>query len=348
MNERFRVGFSADFLDDNRQLIFPDIGLDVLDAAPNVKYEFLSDYQAEYLPVQLESFDVLISLKPRVTAVSLEGVERLCAIGRCGVGYDNVDLVSCTEHDIAVFITPQGVRRPMAESIVLLILALSHNLVRKDRLIRAGRWTESTRPLGREPRGRTIGSIGFGNIAREAFGLLVPFGVGRFVVFDPYLLPADVEAFSVERFPLDDVLHLSDYLLINCPLNSTTRHLIGERELRLMRSNSVLINTARGAIVDERALIRALEEQWIRAAALDVFEKEPLEPDSPLLSLDNVILTSHSVGWTEELFHDMGRMDCEGAIAVSRGQAPMNVVNPQVLDRPGFERKLDRYRELRP
>src|SRR6202040_2526841 len=112
-------------------------------------------------------------------------VERLCAVGRCGVGYDNVDLAACTEHDIAVYITPQGVVRPIAESIVLFVLALSHNLVRKDRMVREGRWVESTRALGREPRERTIGSIGLGNICREAFHLLRGFGVGRFLAFDP-------------------------------------------------------------------------------------------------------------------------------------------------------------------
>jgi phosphoglycerate dehydrogenase-like enzyme len=272
-------------------------------------------------------------------------VERLCALGRCGVGYDNVDVRACTERDIAVFITPAGVTRPMAESIVLLVLALSHNLVRKDRLVRQGRWAESTRPLGREPRGRTIGTIGLGNIAREAFRLFASFDVGRFLAFDPFLTAEQAQALNVEPAPLDDLLRLSDYVLINCPLNTSTHHLIGERELRLMRPAAVLINTARGPIVDETALIRALEEGWIQAAALDVFEKEPLDPSSPLLRLENVILTSHSVGWTEELFRDMGRIDCEGALAVRRGQPPMNVVNPEVLDRPGFRRKLELCRE---
>ncbi len=115
---------------------------------------------------------MLISLKPRVTSKSLDGIQRLCAIGRCGVGYDNVDLAACTEKDVAVFITPAGVVRPVAESIVLFVLALSHNLVLKDRFVRNGRWAESTRKLGREPRGRIIGTIGLGNIASEAVRLL--------------------------------------------------------------------------------------------------------------------------------------------------------------------------------
>jgi len=112
-----------------------------------------------------------------------------------------------------------------------------------------------------------------------------------------------------------------------------------------MKHEAVLINTTRGFIAGETALVRALEERWIRAAALDVFEREPLDPSSPLLRLENVILTSHSVGWTEELFRDMGRIDCEGALAVKRGEPAMNVVNPEVLDRPGFRRKLELCRD---
>src|SRR5580704_2659707 len=152
----FRIGFSADFCDQQRQPVFPDIGLSLFEGVPRIAHEFVAEYRDEYSAQQLSDYDVLISLKPRVTVQSLAGISRLCAIGRCGVGYDNVDLEACTEHGIAVFITPAGVVRPVAESIVLLVLALSHNLLRKDRMMREGRWAESTRPLGREPRGRTI------------------------------------------------------------------------------------------------------------------------------------------------------------------------------------------------
>lgn len=342
---KFRIAFSADFRDEKQQLIFPDIGLSLLDAEPGVSYEFLSPYRPEHVPEQLGGYDVLITGKPLVTAASLRGVDRLCAVGRCGVGYDNVDLEACTAQDVAVYITPAGVQRPVAESIVLFVLALSHNLVWKDHLVRQGRWTESTRRLGREPRGRTVGTIGIGNIASEAVRLLRNFDVARFLAFDPYASAEHAAAAGVELVPLDTLLRLSDYVLVNCPLTPETRRLIGERELRLMKPEAVLINTARGPIVDEPALISALQSGRLRAAALDVFEKEPLDPDSPLLRLDNVILTSHSVCWTEEGFRDMGRIDCEGALAVSRGEPPLNVVNPEVLERPGFRRKLERYQQ---
>jgi D-3-phosphoglycerate dehydrogenase len=338
-SKQFRVGFSADFRDEKGELVFPDIGLSLLDDS-SLAYEFLNEYHGEYVPEQLQDFDVVISLKPRVTADSLKGVDRLCAIGRCGVGYDNVDLAACTERDIAVYITPTAVIRPVAESIVLLVLALSHNLVLKDRWVRQGKWVESTRTLGREPRDRTVGTIGLGNIAGEAIRLLRPFGIARFLAFDPYAPAGKAEELGAEILDLDTVLRESDYLLINCALTHETRGLIGEREFGLVKQGAFLINTARGPILKQSALIQALQEGRLRGAALDVFEKEPLEADSPLLAMDNVILTSHSVAWTVELFRDMGRMDCEGALAVKRGEAPLHVVNRDVLTRPRFLEKL--------
>jgi phosphoglycerate dehydrogenase-like enzyme len=342
----FRVALSADFLDEEGNLIFPDVGLSLLEAE-GIFHEFLPDCHPEYLPVQLSDYDVLITMKPKVTANSLQGVERLCAIGRVGVGYDNVDLAACTEHDVALYITPAGVVRPMASSIVLMVLALSHNLVIKDRMMRQGRWVESTRKLGREPRDRVIGTIGLGNIAREALRLLRNFTPAKFLAFDPYVTELRKEEHDIELVPLEALLRQSDYVLVNCPLNKETRHLIGERELRLMKRSAVLINTARGAIVNQAALIHALQTGIIAGAALDVYEQEPLENDSPLLQLDNAILTSHSVGWTEELFRDMGRIDCQGAIAIRRGQAPEHVVNRDVLGRPGFRKKLERFAKSR-
>jgi phosphoglycerate dehydrogenase-like enzyme len=332
---QFRVALSADFRDDEAHLIFPDIGLSLLAGIPGLSHEFLPDYRPEYGPDQLSGYDVIISLKPRVTAASLEGVERLCAIGRCGVGYDNVDLDACTAHDVAVFITPDAVVRPVAQSIVLLVLALSHNLVLKNRLTREGRWAESS---------RIVGTVGLGNIASEAVRLLRPFGIARFLAFDAYAPPERVSELGAEHVTLDQLMASSDYVLINCPLNAQTRGLIGERQLALMKPDAVLINTARGGIVDQSALIRVLETGKIRGAALDVFEKEPLEADSPLTKLDNVILTSHSLAWTEELFRDMGRADCEGALSIFRGEVPRSVVNKEVLSRPGFLEKLRAYK----
>jgi phosphoglycerate dehydrogenase-like enzyme len=340
----FRVGFSADFCDPHGKPVFPDIGLSLLDAVPAIEHNFLPEYRAEYVPEQLNHLDVLISLKPKVTAASLENVSRLCAIGRCGVGYDNVDLEACTAKGIAVYITPAGVVRPVASSIVMLMLALSHNLLMKDRMVRQGKWAQSTQRLGREPRQRVVGTIGLGNIASEAIRLLRSFDVARFLAFDPYATTARAADAGVQLVSLEELLRQSDYVLVNCPLTPETRGLLGAAQFALMKPDAVIINTARGPIVQEAALIAALESGRIRGAALDVFEQEPLSADSPLTKMENVILTSHSVAWTEELFRDMGRIDCEGALAVYRGEAPRHVVNPKVLDHPQFLARLAGYK----
>jgi phosphoglycerate dehydrogenase-like enzyme len=340
----FRVALSADFCDPQGKPVFPDLSLSLLDAVPAIAYEFLSEYRPEYAAEQLGNCDVLISLKPRVTAQSLQKASRLCAIGRCGVGYDNVDLEACTENGTAVYITPGGVIRPVGESIVLLMLALSHNLIAKDRMVRQGQWTQSTRRLGREPRQRVVGTIGLGNIAAEAIRLLKAFDVAKFLAFDPYASGERATQLGVALVSLEELLSASDYVLVNCPLTPETRGLVGKPQFALMKPDAVIINTARGPIINEAALIDALQSGQIRGAALDVFEQEPLSIDSPLLAMDNVILSSHSIAWTEELFRDMGRIDCEGALAVYRGEAPQHVVNPQVLTRPAFLQKLEKYK----
>jgi phosphoglycerate dehydrogenase-like enzyme len=340
----FRIGFSADFCDERGQLAFPDLGLSMLRGHPGLSHEFLHEYQPVYLPHQLANYDVLISLKPKITAQSLEETTRLCAIGRCGVGYDNVDLDACTARGIAVYITPGGVVRPVAESILLFVLALSHRLTIKDSQVRQGRWAESTRRLGREPRDRIVGTIGLGNIASEAIRLLRVLDVQRFVAFDPYTTPERSAKVGVDLVSLEELLRISDYVLVNCPLTPQTRGLLGTAQFELMKSDAVLINTARGPIVDETALIEALQTSQIAGAALDVFEHEPLSASSPLAVMDNVILISHSIAWTEELFRDMGRIDCLGALAIYRGEAPRDVVNPKVLTEPIFLAKLEKYR----
>ncbi len=343
---KFRVGFSADFCGEDGRLVFPDIGLSVLSDIPGLAYEFLDKYRSEYSPDQLDRYDVVISLKPKVTAQSLDGVTRLCALGRCGVGYDNVDLKACTEHGVAVYITPEGVKRPVAESILLLILALSHRLLEKDRMLRKGQWAESRRRIGREPRDRVVGTIGLGNIASEAIRLLRILDVSRFLAFDPFSSAQRAAELGVELVNLEELLRSSDYVLVSCPLTAQTRGLLGNAQFALMKPDAVLINTARGPIVDESALIEALKNEQIAGAGLDVFEEEPLPPDSALIGLDNIILTSHSIAWTEELFRDMGRIDCQGALAVFRGEVPANVVNPEVLTHPLFIEKLERFKAL--
>jgi phosphoglycerate dehydrogenase-like enzyme len=169
-------------------------------------------------------------------------------------------------------------------------------------------------------------------------------GFGRLLAYDPYLNPEAAKALNVELVPLEELMAQSDFVTINTLLNAQTRGLIGEPQLRLMKPTAYLINTARGPIIQEAALIKALRERWIAGAGLDVFEKEPLPQGNPLLELENVILTPHGLAWTEEIVRDNGIEACQNILTIARGEVPGSIVNRDVIHMPKFQEKLDRYR----
>lgn len=295
-------------------------------------------------PEALNQFDAIFSLALRITRDSLVGVGRPAVIARWGVGYDMLDVDALTAADIALAITPNAVKRPVGEAILALIFALTKNLREQDRLIRAGKWRGDLSRLGTTLEGKVLGSVGCGNIAREMFRLSSSLGFGRFLAYDPYVDPADVSGSGIEMVPLDELLRASDFVCVNTLLNAGTRGMIGEEQLRLMQPSAYLINTARGPIVDQPALTRALQEGWIAGAGLDVFEKEPVDPNEPLLQMENVVLAPHGLAWTVELARDNGLEACDHILAVSRGEIPGGIVNREVLDRPGFQQKLAAFR----
>ncbi len=344
MNEKFRIGLTRDFLSEKGTLVFKDIGLSVLDAEPRIEYEFLDEYKREVAPEQIQGYDGIISLAPRFTRATFEGADRLTAIGRFGVGYEMIDLEACTDANVMLFITPEAVKRPVAESILTWMLMLSKKAVLKDQLVRQGHWQEKVHHNGTCLGDRVLGSVGFGGIAGELFRLVQPFGMARLLAYDPYGDPQKAEVLGVDLVELDDLLHESDFIAINCPLMPETHHLIGEREFGLMKPTTYFINTARGPIVDQRALYNALSQNRIAGAGIDVFEEEPPSPDEPLFALDNVILAPHAIAWTDEIFRDNGRYDCEGIVKVMHGEIPEVVVNKAVLEKLELHAKLQAYR----
>ncbi len=343
--EKFRIGLTRDFLSEKGELVFKDMGLSLLDEVSDIEYEFMGELSPVVRPDQIKDYDGVISLKPKYARESFEGVQRLTVIGRFGVGYEMVDLDACTDADVMLFITPDGVRRPVAGGVVTLMLALCRRLLIKDNLVRTGRWNDKIFHMGTELRDRVLGSVGLGNIGSEVFRLVKPFGMKRFIAYDPYVKQNYADTLGVELVDLDTVMRESDFVTINCPLTPETRHLIGAREMALMKPTAYFINTARGGIVDQKALTEALQNNRIQGAGLDVLEEEPIRDDDPLLELDNVILTPHAVSWTDECFRDVGMLDCKGMIKVMRGEVPDHVVNKGVLDKPGLKAKLRRYQE---
>ena len=339
----FRVALSADFRKPDGSPSFPEFDLSPLEDRPDIDMFYLEP-EPEISASQLTEVDALILLTPRVGAASLTPNGRLAVVARFGVGYDNVDLAACSDHDVAVVITPDGVRRPVAVSILTFIFALSGKLFVKDALARRGPtgWAEKTVHNGVGLVGLTLGSVGMGNIGAEMFRLARPLDM-RFIAHDPYADPALAAELGVTLTDLDTVFREADFVCVNCPLSDETHHLVDRERLELMKPTAFLVNTARGPIVDQAALTGVLRDGRIAGAGLDVFEQEPPDADDPLLTLDNVIVTPHALCWTDQLFAGSGAADVRAVMAVMGGRAPTGIVNRDVVDRPGWQTRLSGY-----
>jgi D-3-phosphoglycerate dehydrogenase len=335
---------TRDFLTPDGELAMGDVGLRELQNVPHVSLEFFSEYLPEVTPQQIAGYDAVISLAPTYTRRTMECADlRLSIVARFGVGYDNLDMEALSDRHVIVTITPDGVRRPVAAGIAALVLALAHQLLPKDSLVRRGGWKEKLSIKATGLTGRTLGSVGLGNIGREVFRLMQPFQMVHLAT-DPFVAAGEVSDLQVQLVDLKTVMTESDYVCVTCPLTPHTRHLIGEREFAWMKPTAFFVNTARGPIVDQAALYKALKERRIRGAALDVFETEPISAYDPLLNLENVILTPHSLCWTDECFRLMGESAVESVLAVLSGRVPKHVVNRDVLHRPGMQAKLEANR----
>ncbi len=344
--KKFRVALTADFYDAAGVLRYRDIGLDLLQQSTAHEVACFDVHHSPIGPQQLAGANGVIVLSPRVTTHSLAACDELLAVGRFGVGFDSVDVAACTAADVLLYITVGAVDHSVAEATVGWMLALTHHVRAKDQLVRTGEWDARSRFMGSELRDRTLGVVGFGGIGRAVVNMLSGFGMQPPLIFDPFVSAEAVAAIGGRLVSLDELLAQADFVSLHCPLNDKTRNLIGTRELLLMKSTAYLLNTARGGIVNEDALFLALQERRIAGAALDCFETEPLLSPPRWAELDNVLLAPHSIAWTDELFRDIGRAACQGMLDLARGQRPRGIVNPEVLDRPGFQAKWERLRVM--
>lgn len=267
---------------------------------------------------------IIAGVDPFSEAV-LARADRLRVIARRGAGVDAVDLAAATARGIAVTNTPGANSTAVADLTLGVMLAISRNLLPSAVALREGRWF---RPLGRELGGRTLGLLGLGRIGRAVARRAAGFGM-RVVAHDPNWPTEEAARLGVERASQAEVLAQSDYVSLHLPLTPETEGLIGEAELRAMRPTAYLINTARGELVQEEALVRALREGWIAGAALDVFRQEP-PFGSPLMELPNVLPTPHLSSQTEEAVEAMDLGAVENLLAVLAGRRPPDLVNPEV------------------
>lgn len=330
---QMRIGVTADLFGAKGEPMFGRSAFDLLEQA-GYSWTILPPDKGMLSEEAISSFDALFIGGSRVTKANLEAdTGRLRLIARNGVGFDAVDTNALSSRGILLTNSPEAVRNGVATSALGFILALSLRLPLKARLLREGRWIERGDYPGVGLPGRVLGIIGLGGIGRELARLIEPFGM-RIVASDPYLKPEGLAGTGIELLPLETLLKESDFVVLACYLDASTHHLINADRIALMKPTAFLVNVARGPIIDENALIPALEAQAIAGAGLDVFESEPPDPANPLLSMDSVIATPHSLCWTDSFVDGVARSGINGIIAALRGELPKFIVNPAALEHP--------------
>jgi phosphoglycerate dehydrogenase-like enzyme len=330
---KFKVGISRDVLNAKGEPSFGYAALEVLKGNPALEWEYLPERFAELTPDIASQYDGIYISSPKVTRASLARADRRVRIlARHGVGYDSVDVPATVEFGVVLTNTPIAIRRPMAVAALTLIFALTSRLFVKDRLVREDRWPERTSHMGVGLTTRTLGLIGAGGIGQEVMGLARPF-FRQMIAADPYGDAARVSALGASLAPIETVMKESDIVVCCCLLTDETRHLLDAAKFALMKPTAFFVNIARGPVVDEPALIAALQTGRIAGAGLDVFEREPTATDNPLKGMSNVILAPHALGWTDECFHDMAATGLQSIVDFSLGRRPVHVVNPEALAR---------------
>jgi D-3-phosphoglycerate dehydrogenase len=273
--------------------------------------------------------DALVTSASPITRGVMSALEGLKTVVRTGVGYDVIDVPAATELGVIVVNIPDLWIREVANHALGLLLAWNRKIVTLDRQVHGGEWNSRIPGGAGSLHGETVGIVGLGNIG-SAFARRVAAFETTVIACDPYVNDAHFARLGVERVSLEALAERSDYVSVHTLLNAETRHLIGEAFFRRMKPTAILINTSRGPVVDEAALIRALQDKRLAGAALDVWEQEPVTAANPLLKMDSVIATPHAAYFSTAAVAQVPRRCGEEIARVLRGERPLNVVNPEV------------------
>ncbi|WP_025598671.1 2-hydroxyacid dehydrogenase [Burkholderia sp. WSM2230] len=283
----------------------------------------------------LRDSDGGIGASVRITPAMLEGATRLKALSTISVGFDQFDVADLTRRGIVLAHTPDVLTESTADTVFSLILASARRVVELAAWVKAGQWQHSIGPaqFGVDVQGKTLGIVGLGRIG-GAVARRAALGFNMKVLYTNRSANPEAEAaYGARRVELAELLAIADFVCLQVPLTPETRHMIGAQELASMKKSAILINASRGAIVDEEALVEALRNGTIHGAGLDVFEKEPLPADSPLLQMANVVALPHIGSATHETRHAMARNAAENLVAALAGTLATNIVNRDVLQR---------------
>jgi D-3-phosphoglycerate dehydrogenase len=281
----------------------------------------------EDLILACKEADGLVNQYALLTRRVFQNLPKCKVVSRYGVGVDSVDLKAATDFGIIVANVPDYCMDEVADQTISMILTLVRKTAFFDKKVKAGQWNFRMGIPIHRTWGRTLGLIGCGRIGLEVGKRMSAFGV-KVIAFDPFL---EKTLGGVELRDLDSVLKESDFISIHCPLNDSTRHLIGDEAFKKMEKKPLLINTSRGPIIDERALIKALDQGLISGAGLDVLETEPPNSQSPLLKMENVVLSPHMGFYSEESISELKRRTARNVSDVLTGRRPSSVVNREVM-----------------
>jgi D-3-phosphoglycerate dehydrogenase / 2-oxoglutarate reductase len=268
--------------------------------------------------------DAVLVRESPVTAAAIAGMARCKAIVRYGIGVDNIDQSAARERRIYVANVPDYGAEEVSDQAIALLLAVVRRVAVRDRAVRDGAWNVSRAEKMYRVAGRTLGLVGYGRIARTFEGKMRGMGVARVLAHDPFVK----EAAGVELVALDTLCREADYISLHAPLTPGTRHLIDGRRLALMKPTAILVNTARGPLIDEAALVTALRERRIFGAGIDVYEDEPPRKDNPLFALDSVVLSDHNGWYSEESVAELQTKAAQEVARVFRGEPPKHWLNP--------------------
>jgi D-3-phosphoglycerate dehydrogenase len=285
-----------------------------------------------------DAIATITTLQP-ITANVIQSLSRCRHIASFGIGYEGIDIEAATKKDIVVTTTPYYCLEEVSDHTMALILALARKIMKVTKAVKDGHWgTEPFIRKGLLPpmariKGQTLGLIGFGNIARALVPKARGFGL-RIIAHDPYV-PAEIMMahFDVEKVELDALLRQSDYVSLHAALIPENRKMLGREHFQMMKPTAYFINTARGGLVDEEALIEALQKGWIAGAGLDVTDPEPVRVDSPLLAMDNVIVTAHTAQFSDISERELWQIPLEEISMTLRGKFPRFAVNPQIKEK---------------
>jgi D-3-phosphoglycerate dehydrogenase len=289
---------------------------------------------------QAADADAILTYGAHMTRSVMEKLPNCKVIVRYGIGYDTIDVDAATDNNILVVNIPDFCTEEVSNHAIALILACSKKIVMLNNILKRDGWMEAVSiqsPMS-SIYGQTLGIIGCGNIGRATARKAQCFGF-RIIGYDPYVDRSLAKESGINLVGIAELLGGSDYISVHTALNAETRHLIGAKEFEQMKPTAYLINTARGAVVDEPALITALREGQIAGAALDVFEKEPVDPENPLLKMDNVIVLPHTASFSDDAFRRLRTCVGQEAARVLNGRWPKNVVNKDVKPKIDLKRE---------